>query len=287
MDETATATATATEGAAAPAGNVAGAAAAAAKPEAAAETKPMEAKPSGLFAAAAAAQDGRPEGLPDQFWDAEKKEVRLAALVKAANDMRARLARGGEEAPPASADGYALPAVEGLPKELVPPNDDPVWSAVRKAAHEAGLTQKQLEAVARPYLAAVAEQAKQRQPATEQDAAAAYEAELARLGPQGRQVVHEVGAWLSGLVARGVMTGEEYAALQGISTAEGVRALAKLRSMAGEKPIPLSALDDGAMSYADAERMMREAFEKKDTRLGEQAARALRELAAKGRLPAA
>jgi hypothetical protein len=280
-------TATATEPVAAPAASPAAAEAAVAKPEAAAEARPAEAKPSGLFAAAAAAQDGRPEGLPDQFWDAEKKEVRLAALVKAANDMRARLARGGEEAPPASADGYALPAVEGLPKELVPPNDDPVWSAVRKAAHEAGLTQKQLEAVARPYLAAVAEQAKQGRPATEQDAAAAYEAELARLGPQGRQVVHEVGAWLSGLVARGVMTGEEFAALQGVSTAEGVRALAKLRSMAGEKPIPLSALDDGAMSYADAERMMREAFEKKDTRLGEQAARALRELAAKGRLPAA
>lgn len=255
------------------------------QPPAADPAAKPEAKPAGLFAAAETGTDGRPDGLSDQFWDADKKEVRLPALIKAANDMRARLARGGEEAAPASPDAYALPAIEGLPKELVPGNDDQVWKAVRQAAHEAGLTQKQLEAVARPYLAAVAEQSRQGQP-NEDAQRAAYEAELARLGPQGRQVVNEVGSWLSGLVTRGVMTAEEFSALQSVSTAEGVRALGKLRGMVGEKPIPLDALDNGAMSYADAERMMDEALRTRNERLGQQAERALRELAAKGRMPA-
>jgi len=49
--------------------------------------------------------------------------------------------------------------------------------------------------------------------------------------------------------------------------------------------VPVEALDPQAMSYADARRMMREAIEKKDQRLGEQAARALQELAQRGALP--
>jgi hypothetical protein len=281
-----TAAPTATDGtAAAPAAPAVAPPAAETTPAPAAEGKPDPARVGGIFAAAGAApEDGRPADLPDQFWDPEAKQVRLPSMIKALNDMRARVARPGEEAPPASPDAYALPEVKGLPPELVPGDADPVWQAVRQAAHKAGLTQKQLQAVAAPYLAAVAEQSRATADPAKQ--AAAYEAEMARLGPQGRQVVRDVGSWVSGLVARGFLAKEEADALSGVSTAEGVRALAKLRSLAGEKPIPVEAIDPGGGSYEDAQRMMREAIEKGDDTLGQKAAKALRDLAARGLIPA-
>ena len=253
--------------------------------DAPAESAPAPAAPESLFDVAGDAappDNGRPEWLPEQFWDEAAKAPKVEALAKSWADLRTRIARRGDD-PPASADDYRLPEAEALPEALRPAPDDPVWKAVRENALKAGVTQKQLEAIVSPYLRHLAEQARaQADPAAQR---AAYEAELARLGPTGRQVVAEVGAWLKGLEARGILTAEEVREIRGISTAEGVRALAKLRAMTGEKPVPVEALDPQAMSYADARRMMREAIEKKDQRLGEQAARALQELAARGALP--
>jgi len=250
-----------------------------------AESAPAPAVPESLFDVAGDAAppaDGRPEWLPEQFWDEAAKAPKVEALAKSWADLRTRIARRGDD-PPASADDYRLPEAEALPEALRPAPDDPVWKAVRENALKAGVTQKQLEAIVSPYLRHLAEQARaQADPAAQR---AAYEAELARLGPTGRQVVAEVGAWLKGLEARGILTAEEVREFRGISTAEGVRALAKLRAMTGEKPVPVEALDPQAMSYADARRMMREAIERKDQRLGEQAARALQELAQRGALP--
>jgi hypothetical protein len=250
-----------------------------------AESAPAPAAPESLFDVAGDAAppaDGRPEWLPEQFWDEKAKAPKLEHLAKSWADLRTRIARRGDD-PPASADDYRLPEVEALPEALRPAKDDPVWKAVRENALKAGVTQKQLEAIVAPYLRHLAEQAgAQADPAAQR---AAYEAELARLGPTGRQVVAEVGAWLKGLEARGILTAEEAREIRGISTAEGVRALAKLRAMAGEKPVPVEALDPGAMSYADARRMMREALHKGDQSLLDRAVATLRELEARGTLP--
>lgn len=248
----------------------------------AADAPAADAPAEGLFALAEEPKAGdRPQWLPEQFWDSEAKTPRVEALAKAVADLRARLSRSGI-GPPESPDAYRLPEVDGLPKDMVKP-DDPLWTEVRRAAHEAGVSQAQLEAIARPYLAAAAK-AQAEGAAAEEARTAAYTAELARLGPQGRQVLAEVKTWVDGLVGRGILTKDERAALFGVTTADGVRALAKLRTMAGEKPIPVEALEDGRMSPADARRMMQEALEKRDPKLGEQAVRALREMAAKGML---
>jgi polyhydroxyalkanoate synthesis regulator phasin len=221
----------------------------------------------------------RPAWLPEQFWDAEKRAPRVEAMAKAVADLRARLAKPAAAAPE-SPDAYRLPEVEGLPKDAVKA-DDPVWGAVRKAAHEAGVSQAQMEAIARAYLT---EAARRQGEAGESKEArdAAYAAELARLGPRGRQVLYEVKTWVEGLVGRGMLTQEEARAAFSISNADGVRFLAKMRAMSGEKAIPVDALEDGRMSLADARRMMDEAVAKRDQSLGERAAKALRELAARG-----
>jgi hypothetical protein len=260
-------------------------------PAAPAAAAPASAEPSLLDLAEApppdaAAPAGRPDYLPEAFWDAEKGAPRIESLAKSWTDLRNKLAKGGHTAPE-SPDAYRLPAIEGLPADIVP-SDDPLWGAVRNAAHQAGLTPAQLEAVAKPYLEAAAKQKADAAQANDPEAVrAAFDREVARLGPQGRQVLADVRSWIDGLTARGVLTADERREMvSGIWNADQVRALAKLRSLSGEKPIPVTALDDGSMTVADAKRMLHEGLAAKDEGMAEKARRALRDMEARGLLKA-
>lgn len=221
----------------------------------------------------------RPAWLPEQFWDPEGQAPKVEALFKSWKDMRDRVARGGLAAPE-TPDAYALPQVEGLARDAVPA-DDPLWAAVRQAAHKAGLSQAQLAAVAEPYLRAVAEQ--RGDPAA---AAAEFAAEKAKLGPQAERVLAEVAGWIDGLAARGVFSEADRQAMRELSTAAQVRAWMRLREHYGEKPIPVQAMDPGGMTERDARRMLSEGLDKGDEGLAEKARRALREMEAKGMLQA-
>lgn len=223
----------------------------------------------------------RPAWLPEQFWDAKANRPQIEALAKSWTDLRTKIARG-EGVVPDTADGYRLPLPDGAPAGLVPA-DDPLWKAVREAAHQAGVTQAQLEALARPYLdAALKARAAQGVPADAEAERKLYEAELGRLGPNAPAVVREVKGWLAGLVSRGIMTEQERDALKLVSTADGVRALLKLRQISGDRPIPIDGINEAAPSRADALRMMEEAIRKRDQSLGERAMAALRALDRRG-----
>lgn len=221
--------------------------------KAAAETKPQEskpqeskageakAKPAGEGEKPAAAQ--RPEGLSDAFWDAEKGEVKVAELIKSQADLR-RIVSRGEHKPPATADDYKLPAGETIPADLMTA-DDPLWKATTAAAHARGFSQADLEALARPFLETLAELTKDRRPLDPEAQKAAREAELQgemqKLGPNGAAMVKGVDTWLKGLQAKKVLADAELAALRATGTADGIRALAKLRELAGEKSLGINA----------------------------------------------
>lgn len=231
----------------------------------------------------------RPDWLPEQFWDQGKGEPKIESLAKSWGDMRTKVARG-EHKPPETPDGYALPKIEGIP-ETVGGADDPLWGAVRTAAHEAGVTQQQLEKLATPYLKHLADTMKAQgvkpaQTPEQQQAAlrAELQAELGKLGPDGATVVREVRDWLAGLETRGLISAEEHQALKMSGTASGVRAMAKLRELAGERPIPVTALDDGTATEADARRMLTEGFAKSDEQLVQRGRDMLARLEKAGRL---
>jgi hypothetical protein len=257
---------------------------------------PAAAAPESIFDAAGstpatppAGQAQRPDWVQEPFWDPAKGEVRVESLAKAYTDMRARVARGEGKVPEAP-EAYALPAVEGVAPDLVP-DTDPVWTEVRKAAHAAHVTEAQLHAVVKPYLAAVAKMAPAKPaPADEAAAQAAREAELraeiGKLGPNGVQMVRDIGGRIAGMQARGAITAEEARALKAIGTADGVRALAKLFQLNGEQPIPIDALSEDSVTVADAQRMLRDGYAKKDDALVAKGQRALRELQKRGPLAA-
>lgn len=227
---------------------------------------------------------GRPDWLPEQFWDVEKAEARVQDLAKSQRDLRAMVSRA-EHKPPATPEDYTLPPVEGVAPEQLAPPDDPVWGQVRQAAHKAGVTQAQLSAITQPYLAALAEQMRGQDPQAQQAAAAAaHAAELAKLGPGGEAVVRSVSGWLKGLESRGMLSAGEHRALRMVSTAEGVRALNKLAELAGEQPIPVEALDAGEMTQAEAQRLLMEGYAKGDEAMLKKGRARLEALERAGRL---
>jgi hypothetical protein len=202
------------------------------KPATEGAQKPAEAKPS-----------ARPDGLADAFWDADKGEVRLAELIKSQTDLRRTVSRG-EHKPPATPEDYKLPAGDGIPPDLMKP-DDPLWKATTAAAHARGFSQADLEALAAPFLSTLAELTKDARPVDPAAAKAAQEqalaAEMGKLGQQGPAMVKGVDTWLKGLAAKQVITAGELAALRATATADGIRALAKLREVAGERSLGINA----------------------------------------------
>jgi hypothetical protein len=208
--------------------------------------------------AAPSAPGARPDFIPEQFWDPASNQPRIEAMAKSWRDLRAKVSQGIGTTPE-NPDSYAFPKIEGLTEELVKP-DDPLWKQVRESAHEAGVTQQQLEAIISPYIQDALQRGKQQPAASpEEDAAArqaARAAELGKLGPNGDLMVRDIKGWITGLQSRGGLTDAEAQALMTAGSADGIRALAKLRALAGEKPIPLDSLAGADMTTAEARALM-------------------------------
>lgn len=251
----------------------AGAAPQAAPPQASPATPPAPPQGAGdidLFegveastpAATPPAPGTRPDHIPEQFWDGTKNEPRIEAMAKSWSDLRKKVSQGIGAAPE-TADAYALPKIEGLTEEIIKP-DDPLWKQVRENAHKAGVSQAQLEAIINPYIEDALARMKQVPAATPEAQAAALQeaktAELQKLGPNGELMVRDIKGWIGGLQSRGSLTEAEARALLTAGNADGVRALAKLRALAGEKPIPLDSLAGDSMSLQDAQALMQQGF---------------------------
>lgn len=232
----------------------------------------------------------RPEFLPEEFWDAEKGEARLEALAKSRGDLRKQVSQMGRQGkPPASPDGYEVPKVEGLPEGAVGGPKDELWQAVRVAAHKAGISQEQLNSVATPYLKQVAQvlarQAAENDPeARRQVVEQARREELEKLGEGGPALVREIGGWIKGMEASGVLTEAEAFELRATGTAAGIRALSKLRQLAGGPPIPTGTLDEGQSTQADLQRMLTEGYGRGDKDMVARADAGLARLKAAGQL---
>jgi len=244
-----------------------------------------------LFDAAAGGEGGttpegkpaRPDYIPEQFWDKEKGQPLIEQMGKSWSDLRTKVARG-EGKIPDKPEGYTLPVLDGVPADLVK-SDDPLWQAVRGEAHKAGVTDSQLQAVAKPYLDALAKH----RGAAPADAAAALEArkaalteELHKLGPNGKQMVNDIGGWIAGMQARGVFTEGQAKALKALGTADGILALAKIREAMGAPSIPTDAMAADSMTEADARKMLRDGHATKDQAKVEKATAALRDLERRG-----
>ncbi len=170
--------------------------------------------------------DKRPDWLPEQFWDDAKKEIKSEAMSKSWADFRTQASAKAGQAPKAPAD-YKL----DLPEGLKVADDDKLVGEFRKAAHAAGLSNESFNKVITDVMKSGVLDV---QPV---DTAA----ELTKLGPQGKAMVAAVTTWGKQMVESGVWDQNDFNELVVLgSTAEGMRAINKLREYYGGEKIPVN-----------------------------------------------
>lgn len=185
-------------------------------------------------------EDGRPKGLADKFWDAEKKSIRVDALIKAQTDAEKALGElkrqkgpGGGEVPETEdgyfPDGVTLPeTVENL--SVTP--DDPGLKAWAKICKKEGIGKD----LATRLMTSMFVEMDQFAPAPIDP-----EQEMKALGKGGEQLVDGLFVWVEGMERAGDLAEDDIEVIEQImTTAKGARFLAKMRNMSGEKPIPVA-----------------------------------------------
>ncbi len=201
---------------------------------------------------------GRPEDVPEKFWDEEAGEVRLDALLKSYRELERRMSQ--RAAPPAedadpeerarflralgvpeSPAGYEI-----APKhELCGPDDE-----INRRLHEAGFTCRQAQLVydlaAERLLPLIAEAASE----YESQRQAARLAEAFGGEERFRRVAKQLGAWGRQALAPGVF--------EALSTSfEGVMAMHRMMEK-DEPALARKAEPDAGMDEAGLRRMMQD-----------------------------
>lgn len=231
----------------------------AAKGSAAAE---IAARAGGAFAAKSAAKAGngaaseddgvdpatkpggqeRPEHIPEKFWDAKTKAAKTDDIAKAYTALEAahtklKGERGWGKAgdkPEDYVSDWKVPADAKLDRiREIDAKTDPAMGAFRKVAHKHRLPVDVASALALDFLTEL--NPIMEAPQTEADI-------IKDLGEGGAQLRDELGTWLAGHFDSKTFSESEleWAFKNFGKDATGVRVLAKVREMMGEKPIPLA-----------------------------------------------
>ena len=187
----------------------------------------------------------RPGHVPEQFWDKDKGEVRLAALTKSYEDLRKEANRLREDKGKGAALETAEAYLEGFTLSTTRGEGDDIQNLdrVRKFNTDD------------PALLTFAKVAKKLPPPIDLDS------EREKLGGKETAAV-KIGTnkrWLKNLQTSGEINEAELG--RGIAfcaDALGVQLIDKLRTMTGEAPIPLRGgiVPDGAKSKAELEAMI-------------------------------
>lgn len=238
-----------------------------------APTESTPAAPDTLITDAPPAVDftqGKPDGFPDDFWDAEKKAPVVDKLFNAysqekkrADGLRVKLSKGEFEGKaPEDIKEYTLTLDDKL-KPLVP-DDDPLLHVAREAAKAKGMPKEMFDSTFTPIIAKLAELKAQSEASapTEEEIAAARQAEIEKLGPTGHRIVESIHGFIKEAQANGTFSeSEANAAKRMVFDADTARVMNKLRMMAGGRDqVPVEVPVDNKASRSDVETKMAKAL---------------------------
>jgi hypothetical protein len=189
-------------------------------------------QPADIFA------NGKPEGMPDEFWNAEKKTPNVEKIYESYNQAKARadglrvkLSKGEfEGGAPEDIKDYAFEMDDKI--KAIVPDGDPLFEAARQAAKDAGMPKEAFAKFMAPVLSKIAEM----QPAepTAEEIASYRASELEKLGPSGLRIAANVKAFVGELQAKGVLMEDDVKVVQGmITNADQLRAWNRIRSAMG------------------------------------------------------
>lgn len=185
----------------------------------------------------------RPEGLPEDFWDADTSTIKTTALLdgykneaKQKADLRKQISKGIPEAPK-TAEEYTIEFDEETAK-LIPEND-PATDIFKKVAHKQGLSQEQVQAIASEYMAEVAkvqQDAGVTPPPTAEEVAADNEKfrteQKEILGDEGVRAMESMTARIAQLYDKGSLNDDDKDAFRNAAfDAKGVLFMQKIMSL--------------------------------------------------------
>lgn len=193
-------------------------------------------------------EGGRPSNIPEKFWNAEKKEIRVDTLAESYAEAESNLARiRAERQVPEGIEGYLdtftfndegeLKYAEGILNLPSTKKDDPLFKGALESFHKRGLSTEQAAGVIKDVFQIM--DGIYPEPFDDD----AYKAEQqAILGANHEMQVATAQAWIETLHSQGTLNLKEAQALYkdvGRSAA-GIMAINKLRAeMTGEAVIPI------------------------------------------------
>lgn len=159
----------------------------------------------------------KPEWLPEKFNSGED-------LAKAYSELQKKFSQGKHKAP--EQYDQSVFADAGIPE------DDELYSTYKDWAKENGISQSAFDELAGKFISM----------AGDETAAAevSYKEEYEKLGNNADAVIKSMTDWASSLVRKGVWSQDDFDEFKIMGgTAQGLRALQKVRSYYGDKQIPV------------------------------------------------
>lgn len=180
----------------------------------------------------------KPDYIKEQFWDAEKNEVRLDALAKSQADFEKK-ARAKVGDVPSESSEYDITIPDGVEIAL---EGDPIIDASKEIALKHGLSKEAYDGFMAEMISTLAEH---------QEPSLDLDSEKAKLGDRADSIIEGVSRWADNLVDVGLLSDNERQAMNDLgATADGIKALNKIRIHYTREPgIPMeTSTEEGAMS---------------------------------------
>ena len=165
----------------------------------------------------------RPDWFPEKFWS-EEDGPDLESLTKSYAELQKKFSQGKHKAP----EQYETTIFT----EANIPEDDALLNTYTDWAKKHGISQGAFEELATQFVEMAGEEANLEK--------ISYDEELKKLGPNADATIKSMTEWAQGLVRKGVWGEDDFEEFKIMGgTAQGLRALQKVRSFYGDQPIPV------------------------------------------------
>lgn len=181
------------------------------------------------------------EWFPDKFWNDETGPD-VENLAKSYSELQKKFSQGKHKAP----ESYDTELFSQAQIEA----DDPLLSTYSQWAKDNGVSQAAFEELGKEFIALAGQ--------AEAEEQLSYKQEHEKLGPNADLTIKSMTEWAQGLMRKGVWGEDDFEEFKIMGgTAQGLKALQKVRSYYGDQPVPIDVVQpEGAPSKEELNAMV-------------------------------